>query len=58
MFQVKKFKVKIFIEKIKDRIYKKNKKDTINLLDKQKKIYNFSSIDLFEEKKNKIDISF
>lgn len=39
-----KYKVKIFLQKIKDTFSQKKHKDTLNLLSDKKKIYNFSSI--------------
>lgn len=50
---LRRYKIKVFIEKIKDKLYNKKQTDTLKLVSTKQGVYNFASIDLFEDKKNK-----
>lgn len=51
---LRRYKIKIFIEKIKNKLNKKQT-DTLKLVRTNQEVYNFSSIDLnFEDKKIKL----
>lgn len=52
---LRRYKIKIFIEKIKNKLNKKQT-DTLKLVRTNQEVYNFSSIDLNFEDKKKIKL--